>query len=259
MNTIHFASSQYVMVEFVLATSMQRLLATAIDMMLFGIYFILCVFFWDGIYNLIDPNYVEIYTFIALLLVRMPWILYQPICEFLFDGQTIGKYIMGIKVVTFNGERLSSKEVFIRWFFNGNFLWIGNSPFGFIMWFVLGFLAIFTISWSSYKQRLADRLANTVVVQVRQNTNYRLENILNIKTQKNHKVNYPQVVHFTEEDMHLVKSVVLRKQNYPNKTIQKLNDELCLKIANFMNIDPSTIEKDNFLQQVLQDYVVLTR
>jgi len=259
MNNIHFTSSQYVMIEFDLATTIQRLLATMIDMTLFVVYLILGVFFWEESYSYINTELYEISFVMALVLARLPWLFYQPVCEFFFDGQTIGKYIMGIKVVTFQGERLSLKEIFIRWVFKGDFLWIGNSPLWFLTWFAIGFLAIFTISWSKYQQRLADRLANTLVIQAKKHTKYRLNDILKIKNIQNHTVTYLNVTRFSNEDMQIVKSVILRKQNYPNKNNKQLYNELSIKIAELINVDPNTISKETFLKQILQDYVVLTR
>jgi len=258
MNTIEFESSQYVAVEFTIATVAQRLLAAVIDMVVFGVYFIVASFFW--IYFLErQVAHSEFMEVIGLFLVRLPWLAYNPVCEFFFGGQTIGKYIMGIRVVTMHGDRLSLKEVATRWIFKGDFLWLGNSPFFFLLWFLMGFIALFTIGWSAYRQRLADYLANTVVVQVRNNKAHRLNDVLTIRNRGNHTVRYPQVVRFTDEDMILVKNTLARMYHKPNATMLKFHDQLCFKIAEMLEVELTTPMKDKFLEQVLQDYVVLTR
>ena len=70
---------------------------------------------------------IEHYLVIELILIKIPWIFYYPILEFLTQGQTLGKYLVGIRVVTYTGERPGLREVFIRWLFKGYFMWIGIS------------------------------------------------------------------------------------------------------------------------------------
>lgn len=80
---------------------------------------------------------------------------------FLFEvatSRSIGKLLTGLKVVDFDGERCSVKQVAIRTLFRlveVNPLLLGATP------------AAMRILWSRNKQRFGDKVANTVVVRAR--------------------------------------------------------------------------------------------
>lgn len=261
MSTINFESSQYVSVEFPLANAGQRLLAAFLDMLLFMVYFIIMMLFFS---NSLLFNADEYADFFWLLLIKAPWILYNPTCEYFMNGQTLGKYIVGIRVVTMNGDRPKLKEVFTRWVFKGDFLWISANLFyvnsGFIyIWFGMGVISIGVISLSRYKQRLADVLSNTLMIKTKGSDTYHLKDILSIKDSNTHEILYPQVVRFTDEDMMLIKSTILRLRKNPTPEAIQFGKELSSETARLMGIEPVTTKRMEFLQNVLQDYVVLTR
>lgn len=255
MATINFESSQYVDVEFTLANTGQRLLAAFIDMIVFIIYFIIMfAFFADRI--LFNQNdYAE---FFYLLLIKLPWILYNPICEFFMQGQTIGKYMVGIRIVTLNGERPTLKEVFTRWIFKGDFIWISADVLMFL-WFAMGIMGAGVISLTKNNQRLADLLAGTICIKLKGNDVYRLSDVLAIKDSSTHQVKFPQVTRFTDEDMMIIKNTILRLRKNPTPETIKFGRELSDETARLMGIQEVQKNRLDFLETVLQDYVVLTR
>lgn len=255
MSTINFESSQYVSVEFSLANAGQRLLAAFVDIAVFIVYFIVMIaFFGESLIFSVD-TYAD---FFWLLLIKAPWILYNPVCEYFMHGQTLGKYIVGIRVVTLNGDRPKLKEVFTRWIFKGDFLWISANILVYV-WFGMGLVAIAVISLSNYRQRLADVLSNTIVIKTKGSNAYSLKDILSIKDTNTHEVHYPQVIRFTDEDMMLIKNTILRLRKHPTPETIKFGKELCDETARLMGIEPVQAKRMEFLQSVLQDYVVLTR
>lgn len=255
MSTVNFESSQYVSVEFALASAGQRLLAAFIDIALFVVYFIvIAVFFSDALFFR-TSNYTD---FFWLLLIKLPWIFYNPVCEYFNNGQTLGKYILGIRVVTVNGEQPKLKEIFTRWIFKGDFLWISANALV-LIWFAMGFISIGIISISKYHQRLADVLSNTIVIKTRGTSMYSLKDILSIKDSNTHEIQYPQVTRFTDEDMMLIKNTILRLRKHPSPATIQFGKELCEETAQLMGIEPVETKRMEFLETVLQDYVVLTR
>lgn len=267
MSTINFESSQYVSVEFPLANAGQRLLAAFIDMLIFIVYFIVMLAFFGDSLIFSSNEYAD---FFWLLLIKSPWILYNPVCEYFMHGQTLGKYIVGVRVVTLEGDRPKLKEVFTRWIFKGDFLWITTNLFIFggnwiqnnafiFIWFGMGLVSIGVISLSKYRQRLADVLANTIVIKTKGTDTYLLKDILAIKDSNTHEVLYPQVIRFTDEDMMLIKNTILRLRKTPTPETIRFGKELCDETARLMGIEPVQTKRMEFLQNVLQDYVVLTR
>ena len=80
--------------------------------------------------------------------------IYFPLCEAFWDGSTIGKKAMGLKVVNYNFETITIGQAFGRYF--AKFLSTIALYLGFIM-----------VAFSSKKQGLHDKLASTYVVHVR--------------------------------------------------------------------------------------------
>jgi len=255
MATINFESSQYVDVEFTLANTGQRLLASFIDMVVFIIYFIIIFAFLGDQLLLHQFNYAD---FFYLLLIKLPWILYNPICEYFMNGQTIGKYMVGIRIVTLNGERPTLKEVFTRWIFKGDFIWISPDILMYL-WFAMGIMGAGVISLTKHNQRLADILAGTICIKLKGNDVYRLSDVLAIKDLSTHEVKYPQVTRFTDEDMMMIKNTIIRLRQNPNPETIKFGRELCDETARLIGIEEVQKNRLAFLETVLQDYVVLTR
>ncbi len=255
VKTIEFDSAQHVKIEYELSTGLQRLIAALIDFIAFTIYDLLMLMVFD-----VSSVFADFGTqlFVVLLLIKLPWIFYGPICEFFTGGQTLGKYAMGIRVVTFEGERPGLKEVFARWLFKGDFLWI-SADFFLLFWFGLGVLGGLFLSVGKYNQRLCDIVAGTVVVRNKPAVTYRLEDILSIQKNYEHQPTYLQVVRFTDEEMLLIKNTIQRVKKYPNEETKRFAVELSDKAAQLIGLDATPPKRLEFLQTLLLDYVALTR
>jgi len=255
MNSIEFDSAQHVKIEFELATTMQRAAAALIDLVTFIIYFIIVGMLMD--LSDVFTNFGS-QLFVTLLIIKLPWIFYNPLLEYITKGQTLGKYALGIRVVKTNGERPGLKEVFTRWVFKGDFLWI-SADFFIIFWFGFGLLGIIFSATAERKQRMGDLMANTLVIKNKSSVSYSLKDVLSIKSQMNHEPKYPQVVRFTDEDMLLIKNTIQRVKQYPNEETKKFAIELADETARLIGLEETPPKRMEFLQVLLQDYVVLTR
>lgn len=257
MNTIEFVSAQNVKVEYELASTTQRTLAAFIDVVAFILYYIAISGILGVTSGAFDANPGS-EMFFTLLLIKIPWIFYNPIVEYFTNGQSLGKYILGVRVVTMNGERLGLREVFTRWIFKGDFLWI--SPGFFVLfWLGLGILGIIFSSTSDRKQRMGDVMANTIVIKIKNTVNYSLKDVLSIKSQESHQTTYPEVIRFTDEDMLLIKTTIQRVRKYPNEATKNFAIELANKSASMLGLQETPPKRMEFLQTILQDYIVLTR
>lgn len=256
MKSIEFESAQYVKVEYELAPAALRALAALIDFSAFALYFIIVSMF----FNLSNPfsTGAGSMMFFWLLVVKLPWIFYNPVVEYLTQGQSLGKYIVGIRVVTVSGERPGLREVFTRWIFKGDFIWI-SADFLVLAWFAMGAMGILVVGVSKQKQRLGDVMAQTVVIKNKSSIHYSLRDVLSIKDQSNHVTTYPQVIRFTDEDMMLIKNTIQRVRTYPNVETKKFAVELADESAKLIGLSKTPDKRLEFLQTLLQDYVVLTR
>lgn len=79
---------------------------------------------------------------------------YSFILEAVWNGQTIGKRLLGIRAVKEDGSELPVGSAFIR-----------NIPGMFSLAWIVYLVALFSMASSDKRQRLFDRLAGTVVVK----------------------------------------------------------------------------------------------
>jgi uncharacterized RDD family membrane protein YckC len=129
------------------------------------------------------------WLFFMLLFAKLPWILYQPVMEYLTGGRTLGKMAIGIRVVKTNGDRMGFREVMTRWFFRGDFLWISADVLILFipLWNVID---SFICGLSVNHQRLGDTLAGTVVVKNKSSQYFSLKDVLKIQTNENYTPTY---------------------------------------------------------------------
>jgi len=81
---------------------------------------------------------MDVFVGLFILLVNLPIVLYKPLMEYFFNGQTLGRMALGIRMVRANGDRMTIKDIFVRWVMRGEFFWISlvSNP-GFIGGFYL--------------------------------------------------------------------------------------------------------------------------
>lgn len=125
----------------------RRVAATVIDLI---IYWVVAISLIVGGFYLAEVAA----PFIFLLFLLLPWTAVWYLMEG-WNGQTPGKALTGIVVVSDDGSPCTMKKSFIR-----NILWIADAePFAPII--MLAYIAFFT----DQNQRVGDMVANTVVVK----------------------------------------------------------------------------------------------
>lgn len=257
MKTVEFTSAQNVRIEYELASVGQRAAAALIDFFIFVVYAIIfsMVVFRRDLFGSFGLGSREM---VFALLLKIPFVLYHPIVEYLTGGLSLGKYILGIRVVTMEGESPGLREVFTRWLFKGDFVWLSASGLV-LLWFGIGIIGSIYAGTSSRRQRLADLMANTLVIRNKSNVRYSLNDVLSIKNKDSYSPIYPNVTRFTDDDMLLIKNTIQRVKKYPNEETKRFAVELADKAATLIGLEETPKKRLEFLQTLLQDYVVLTR
>jgi len=121
------------------------------------------------------------------LLLLLPVLLYHVVMEITMNGQSIGKKVMGIRVVNENGGRPGISQFLIRWLLRVSDMWIAllliiiisNPDFGrnaettFVILAALGFLItdIVLVVSSKKAQRIGDILAKTILIRINTKSN----------------------------------------------------------------------------------------
>ncbi|MBT9252780.1 MAG: RDD family protein [Brockia lithotrophica] len=164
MQTIDVSSAY----EPVPATFFQRFFAWLLDRIIVFFIQILIVFLFFGTSILSatvsDPESFGFQAFfsgfglLTLLLLSLAWFLYRYFTEIQMNGQTLGKRLLGIRVVKENGLPATSRDILIRELV---FVLFGMIPY--ISFFILLANAIL-VAFVGKKQALHDIIAKTMVV-----------------------------------------------------------------------------------------------
>lgn len=241
METVKITTSQNIEIDYAVATLSDRIKGRMIDYLVFlGLYTVCAmVFFGDGEADAGDNK-----GFIVIIVVWLSLcVFYDLATEVFFNGQSIGKRVAKIKVVSLNGARPTVGQYLLRWLFR--ILDFGIS---------FGSLAMVMVAWTDKKQRLGDIVAGTAVVQTQPMQQF--GKLFFDTPEEDYVVTYTQASQLTDKDIHLVYDVI-RNFNYTRNS--NLVYKLALRIkAHLGVIYPREINEYQFLELIVSDYTHLT-
>jgi len=236
MRKISITTAQNIVIDFKLATIVQRFLAFGIDLIIIMATSAFLSIFLSFIHQ-------NLFFLIGLLAI-----LYTLVFELIFSGQTLGKMALKIRVVTLDGKEPDPLDFVIRWSFR-----IVD------IWFSVGSLAVVMISTSSRAQRLGGILSNTMVVNHGSESSLALKDILRIEDRSKYTPQYFDVIRFSEDEMLTVKAVLDRYAKYRNKAHLTLLEITARKCVNVLELKQVPENKIEFLRTLIKDYIVITR
>lgn len=147
MSETRFTTSQYVCIRQQSATLLSRITAWIIDMVVIMVY----TFFMYTITSLMQFSSPVTAVILGTLLM-LPAMAYPLLCEHFLHGQSLGKMVMSIRVMSIDGTPPSGAQLLLRWL-----LLIIDGP-------VMGCIGILSIIFTKNSQRLGDLAAGTTVV-----------------------------------------------------------------------------------------------
>jgi RDD family len=180
------------------------------------------------------------------------------LCEVLMNGQSIGKKIMKIRVISLEGGEPTLGQFVLRWitkFFEWPFLfaYIAFSYDDVVSYiFITCFCAIpvvILVLATKKKQRLGDLAAGTTVVQTK--TELRLEDTIFINVaNENYKPTFPEVMKLSDNDINTINTIL-------SQTKKNMNYELCqrveYKVKDVLDIK-TNLYGVAFLKKLMEDY-----
>jgi uncharacterized RDD family membrane protein YckC len=189
--------------------------------------------------NKSDSNLSELYNISSLeLILYSPVFLYHLLCEIFMNGQSIGKKIFRIRVISETGGHPAVHQFVTRWL-------LRVVDFG----MTLGIAGLFSALVSKKNQRLGDMAAGTIIIQ--ENTKAELSDTVFLETEDDYVPRYATVVaRLTDKDMNTIKGILdscLRtgKSDLAIRTSEKIR--AAVGITEYQD----SIE---FLQTILKDY-----
>ena len=236
MSTIEITTTQNVVIQYRMATVMERILAFIIDMMALAILSSILA-------AIVGRNEALWFTIVIILGF------YSLIMEQIMDGQTLGKKALGIRVIRIDGSQATFSDFFNRWALRFLDIWLS--------W---GSVAILSILNSPNQQRLGDKAAGTILVKKRASDSYLLEDILKLNKNKEYKALYPEVTELTEQEVLSIKRLIVRTtKDSSNPHLRELARKTYMSIKDRFDLDVQETKPIDFLRRLVKDYVMLTR
>jgi uncharacterized RDD family membrane protein YckC len=263
MSVIRVGTNFNIDLEFTAASFGKRLIAWALDMLLQVFYLLMATRFLRWIMRGMNPTSDNEYNLWAIVLILLlPFFLYHFICELTLNGQSIGKRIVGIRVVTTNGCRPSLSQFIIRWLIRTSdytvlllilyapyAMMFGSNLFGTIGASVLLLFGdVLLVNVTKKQQRLGDILAHTLLISTKQTGV--IEDTLFLPVADTYVPQFPQVMQLTDRDMNSLKSLLhtaAKRHDY------ELAERASAKVKNHLSIETSMGAFD-FLETLLKDY-----
>lgn len=245
MSELSINTTQNVKINFKAASVGERMGSHLIDFAIKVAYMIVIwgiVFYWLQLDRLL--NQLDTWSRMTIILfLYFPVIIYSITLESIFEGQTIGKKLLKIKVVKIDGYQAGFGDYLMRWFFR----LIDISIF-------FGTIAFITVITSKKGQRLGDMVAGTAVITLKNKIN--ISHTILEEIGEAYVPTYPLVIKLSDNDMRIIKETFQKadlKNDY--ETIQKLVS----KIENVTGIKNQSGNDKDFLRIILKDYNFYTQ
>ena len=254
MATIQINTAFNVDLDFAVAPFHKRLVAYLIDFTLLAIYLFSMKHLLYEIFNLDAEKGIGI----DILIISLPMLFYSLLTEVILNGQTIGKKLIQIRVISLEGGEPTFGQFILRWitkFFEWPFLfgYIYASSVALIMYAMytsfFGIAVIITILVTKRSQRLGDLAAGTVVVDAKTLMSIN-DTIFIAIDKKNYTPVFPEVMRLSDNDINTIKTVLTQaRKNH--------NHDICMrieyKIKDVLKLE-SRLSSTDFLEKLLEDY-----
>ncbi len=238
MAHVSITTTQNIELNYDLASLGDRIVAFIIDYAIIAGY-VITLLMITGFSN----NYFGRGSAWVYILLMLPVTMYSLLSEIFLDGQSVGKRVMGIKVISIDGNPASMAQYLIRWLFRIVDFWL----FGLVA-------GVIAIAVSEKHQRIGDIVAGTTLIKTKPRT--ALQQTLYVPVSADsYQVTYPEVTHLRDADMQLIKEVLLlvQKSGNPMPSINTMR-----KIEQVLHIQNRNHSPVEFLETLLQDYNHLT-
>ena len=238
MATIRVHTPQNVTLEYEVGSLGNRIVAAILDNLILlayaGALFGLAVWL-GGRLTVYNP-----FMWVLGLLIGIPYVFYNLGCEVLFNGQSLGKKAMQLRVMRLDGTAPRLGDYFLRWLLRI----VDTSLPG-----IGGLVAIITIAVNGKGQRLGDMAAGTTVISLKP----RAEELVTLTTplpSKDYQPVFPQAADLSDHDVALLRQLLgrsLQQENYV------LLNETAAKIKQLLHVQ-TDMSDEAFLRTVLRDH-----
>ncbi|MDB5086860.1 MAG: hypothetical protein JWR09_854 [Mucilaginibacter sp.] len=231
METITVNTTQNIDIDYEIGGLGERTLAKIIDYAVFIPFVIAGLFLGTAL----NGQVLEWY----FILLYVLFLFYDLLCEVFFNGQSFGKKIMKIRVISLDGARPRFSQYLLRWLFR-------LVDFG----VTGGLAALVTAVMTDKGQRVGDVVAGTALIRSVPRTT--MNNIVYANVEDNYVPVFIQAAELSDKDVSLIHEVIGNYYKTGNSTIVFT---LAEKIRAHLQIAlPPNMNSLLFLQTILKDY-----
>jgi uncharacterized RDD family membrane protein YckC len=248
MQTVKIRTSQNIEIDYEVAGLGERVLARIVDVGVFMgvfyvIYLIIIIFFLSMFSQLQSGDGVPIILIVIGIVYTVAFVFYDLVAEIFFNGQSIGKYAIKIKVVNLNGARPTLGQFFLRWVFR-------LIDFG----ITFGVGALISVAVSEKKQRIGDLVAGTTLIKTKPRTT--LNELFLSSPDDGYEPVFPGVSNLSDADVTLIHEVIA---NFKKTRNSSLVYNMAIRVKDHLAVDiPREMNDFDFLQTVIKDYSYVT-
>ena len=217
-------TGQYVRIRQTPASVGERMLAQVIDWVIQLGYVALWAY--------IGPNFS---TLQVILIVILPVLFYCPLCEMFTGGQTVGKWIVKLRVIMADGTLPSLSAFLLRWL-----LMIADGP-------TLGCIGVLVMILNRNNQRFGDMAAGTLVVKLQSYSKIQVSLDEYDYLTEGYRPSYPQASDLSLEQIDVITRALDSEQ--PERIAQ-----LSQKVQQLLAITRREPSDESFLRRILRDY-----
>ncbi|MCV6630898.1 MAG: RDD family protein [Flavobacteriaceae bacterium] len=239
MSNISINTTQNVRIHYELASIGYRIISFLIDFFIQVGYVLILSMVLDVIFIKLTDNWTRIGVFSLLIL---PAMFYSLIMHIVFNGQTIGKMILKLRVVRLDGLPVHWSHYGIKWLLRLLDIWTFSGS--------IGFLAVI---FTENRQTVGDRAAGTLLVNVKQRT--KIEHTVLEDIQEDYKPTFLQVTLLKDKDIRLIKSSFLAAKSTNNYTTLK---KLRMRLEEVLQTNSELYDLE-YIDTVLKDYHHFTK
>ncbi|MGY3052679.1 putative RDD family membrane protein YckC [Pedobacter sp. UYEF25] len=242
METIKISTAQNIDIEYEVAGLGERVLARLIDLGGFLALYILSII----LFGVAAFSNSSIGFYAVIIGFSVIFIFYDLVCELTMNGQSVGKKIMKIKVISLTGSQPTLSQYLLRWLFR---------IIDFSIIFGFGVVAVLAVAFTEKHQRIGDMIAKTIVIKTKPRTAFK-SIVFSALTPDDYHPIFLESIHLNDAQVALIHEVLTGFYKTGNaELIYNMAEKTKTHISATM---PHGMNELQFLETVLRDYNHLT-
>ncbi len=239
MNNLQINTTQNVNLNYTIVSIGERIVAFFIDLFILYLYSILVNLVGDAIGYVYDDRWTQ-RGLVALIF--LPAMFYTLLMHIIFNGRTVGKMLLKMRVVKVDGSPVHWSNYLVRWMLRLVDIWL-----------FVGSIGLLTILFSEKRQRLGDAAAGTVVISTKNRTT--VSHTILEELDVTYVPKFTNVTLLTDKDVRLIKETfTIAKGSSDFRTLKALRE----KVESILKTN-SELYDIQYLDTVLKDYNYFTQ